>query len=787
QSLGVTALWLLPFYPSPGRDDGYDIADYTAISPELGTLEDFKQFLAEAQRRGLRVITELVLNHTSDQHPWFQRARHAPPGSRERDYYVWSETPEKYLGTRIIFKDFETSNWTWDPVAKAYFWHRFYSHQPDLNFENEDVQNAMMRVVNFWFELGVDGLRLDAVPYLYEEEGTNCESLPETHAYLKKLRAHVDAKFQDRMLLAEANQWPEEVAEYLGPDECHMAFHFPIMPRMFLAVHIEDRFPIADILAQLPKLHETCQWALFLRNHDELTLEMVADEERESMYKAYAVEQRARINMGIRRRLAPLLNNDRRSVELMTGILFSLPGTPVVYYADEIGMGDNMFLGDRDGVRTPMQWSADRNAGFSRANPQRLILPIVTDPEYHYEAINVEAQEQNPNSLLWWTRRMIAIRKRFRAFGRGTLRLLHAENSKVLAYCRELGDERIVIVANLSRFAQHTFLDMTDYLGMVPREVFGDTHFPRVSDEPYSLTLGPRGLYWFALERESAQGLTVGGLDYEPVRIEGESLEALSDDIQGVLRNILPRYLPHQRWWNGGARIRQIDVVDRIEIPSAAEGDPVEVPPESAKSAGPKPLWSLYVLRIDVGGSDPETLIMPLSWLCGADATHVRNHAPQSVLAFYRVTESGASRKGVLAEPLVVPAFRKALVDYLLKSSNAKDTAARLTISWAEDAPPVDIGELVLADTALGRSERWNTILTYDGVIDLKLYRKLDEGESPEVEIARYLTAKGFAGTLPYWAKVTYHPGEASGRRVEATLAVIQGHVHVEGDAWTQA
>src|SRR4051812_24613530 len=420
QDLGVTALWLLPFYPSPLKDDGYDIADYYSINPIYGTLGDFKAFMREAKRRGLRVITELVVNHTSDQHPWFQRSRRAPAGSRERDFYVWSDTPEKYKEARIIFKDFEPSNWTWDPVARAYFWHRFYSHQPDLNFDNPAVHREIMRIFEFWFDLGVDGFRLDAVPYLYEREGTSCENLPETHEYLKKLRAQLDTKYGDRMLLAEANQWPEEAVTYFGSgkgDECHMAFHFPLMPRLFMAVRMEDRVPLVDILEQTPPIPETSQWALFLRNHDELTLEMVTDEERDFMYRVYANDTKARINLGIRRRLAPLLGNDRKRIELLKLLLFSLPGTPVLYYGDEIGMGDNIFLGDRNGVRTPMQWSSDKNAGFSRASPHALYLPIILDPEYHFEAINVEAQRQNPNSLWWWMKRAIALRKRYKIFG----------------------------------------------------------------------------------------------------------------------------------------------------------------------------------------------------------------------------------------------------------------------------------------------------------------------------------------------------------------------------------
>src|SRR5438876_3347501 len=492
--LGVTTIWILPFYPSPLKDDGYDISSYTNVHPAYGTLSDFKRFLREPHRRGMRVVTELVLNHTSDQHPWFQRARRAPPGSHWRDFYVWSNTPEKYKETRIIFKDFEGSNWTWDPVANAYYWHRFYHHQPDLNYDNRLVRKAVVQVMNFWLGMGVDGLRLDAVPYLYEREGTNCENLPETHALLKDIRREVGANFRSRMLLAEANQWPEDATAYFGDgDECHMAFHFPLMPRMFMAVRMEDRFPIIDILAQTPSIPENCQWALFLRNHDELTLEMVTDEDRDYMWRTYASDTQARINLGIRRRLAPLMQNHRGRIHLMNGLLFSFPGTPVIYYGDEIGMGDNIYLGDRNGVRTPMQWSADRNAGFSRANPQQLFLPVIIDPEYHFEALNVEAHHNNPNSLFWWTKRMIALRKRLGVMGRGDVEFLFPDNPKVLAFVRRLGDERVLVVANLSRHAQYVELGLGDFEGMVPIEVLGGTRFPAIGRLPCLLTLGPYG------------------------------------------------------------------------------------------------------------------------------------------------------------------------------------------------------------------------------------------------------------------------------------------------------
>ncbi|HEY0564005.1 MAG TPA: maltose alpha-D-glucosyltransferase, partial [Terriglobales bacterium] len=565
QDLGVTAIWILPFCPSPWRDDGYDIADYTDVHPAYGTLENFKNFLEEAHRRGIRVITELVMNHTSEQHSWFQKSRRAAPGTYWRDFYVWSDTPERYREARIIFKDFEQSNWTWDPVANAYYWHRFFSHQPDLNFDNPEVVKAMFGVLDFWLELGVDGLRLDAVPYLFEREGTNCENLPETHELLKQLRAHIDSKYQDRMILAEANQWPEDSIAYFGNgDECNMAFHFPVMPRLFMGLQMEDRFPITDIMHLTPPIPENCQWAMFLRNHDELTLEMVTDEERDYMYRMYASDRPMRINLGIRRRLAPLLGNDRRRIELLNILLFSLPGTPVIYYGDEIGMGDNFYLGDRNGVRTPMQWNGDRNAGFSRANPQKLHLPVIIDPEYHYETVNVEAQQSNPNSLLWWMKRTLAQRKRTQAFGRGTLKFLNPQNRKVLAFVREYQDERILVVANLSRYPQHVELDLRDYEGMAPMEMFGGTEFPPISQNAYPLTLTPYGYFWISLQARVSDVVDGhrGALDRNVLVIDSFE-EVFSSKMIGDLSRTLPKFLLQRRWfWLRGRKMRTAQAVD---------------------------------------------------------------------------------------------------------------------------------------------------------------------------------------------------------------------------------
>ena len=571
ERLGVGALWLQPFYPSPLRDDGYDIADYTGIHPAYGTLADFRRFLREAHKRGLRVVTELVLNHTSDQHPWFQRARRARPGSPHRDFYVWSEAPDKYRQARIIFKDFEQSNWAWDPVAKAYFWHRFYANQPDLNYDNPAVRRAMLKVVDFWLGLGVDGLRLDAVPYLFERRDTNCENLPETHAFLKELRAHVDASFPDRMLLAEANQWPEDAVAYFGDgDECHMAFHFPIMPRIFMSLWAEDRYPIVDILEQTPAIPESCQWALFLRNHDELTLEMVSDEERDSMYRAYARDARARINLGIRRRLAPLMQNNRRKMELIYILLLSFPGTPILYYGDELGMGDNYHLGDRNGVRTPMQWSPDRNAGFSKANPQSLFLPVIIDPEYHYELVNVETLEHNTSSFLWWMRRLLAAYKAEPALGRGGMRFVRGENPKVLALLRSDGENRLLAVINLSRHAQVAELDLANLAGFTPVDVFGQTRFPVIGREPYVLTMGAFGYFWFRLE--NGHGPQNGETEDACLLLDGAEarsvcdLDVLSEPGGHVLPPALDRIVERLTHLPAGA-VAQIDELT-LDIPS---------------------------------------------------------------------------------------------------------------------------------------------------------------------------------------------------------------------------
>jgi maltose alpha-D-glucosyltransferase / alpha-amylase len=768
QDLGVTAIWLLPFYPSPWRDDGYDISDYTTIHEAYGTLKDFKVFLREAHRRGLKVITELVVNHTSDQHPWFQRARHAEPGSRFRDFYVWSDTPERYADARIIFKDFEASNWTWDPVAKSYFWHRFFHHQPDLNYANERVHKAVIQAMDFWMDLGVDGLRLDAVPYLYEREGTNCENLPETHEFLKKLRAHVEARYPDRMLLAEANQWPEDSIAYFGDgDECHMAFHFPVMPRLFMAIRMEDRFPVVDILQQTPPIPPTCQWATFLRNHDELTLEMVTDEDRDYMYRVYAQDPKARINLGIRRRLAPLLGNDRRRIELMNGLLFSLPGTPVLYYGDEIGMGDNFYLGDRNGVRTPMQWSSDRNAGFSRANPQRLFLPVIIDPEYHYEALNVEAQQGNPHSLLWWTKRLIALRKRHHAFGRGTLEFLMPDNHRVLVFVRRYEDERILVVANLSRFVQHAELDLAEFEGTTPVELFGRTRFPRIGRPCYPLTLGPHGFYWFSLEREPARYerrdravLPDVEIPLLPVDDLWETCFEGSD--RAAFEAALPGLLQGRRWFGGKARtLRQVRIVETIPF----EEDTM------AREA------RLVRLEVDYVDGDPETYALPLAFAGGERAAQLRANQPEALYARLEGEEDG-----VLFDALADRGFCAGLLEAILRRRRFRgeqsELAAFSTAAFREAAEE-DGG--TLPEPTVLRGEQSNTSVVYGDRYILKLFRRLEPGVNPDLEIGRFLTERaGFRHTAEVLGGLEIRRG-----REPYTLAILQRFVANEGDAWS--
>jgi maltose alpha-D-glucosyltransferase/alpha-amylase len=768
RDLGVTAIWLLPFYPSPLRDDGYDIADYCDVHPMYGTLTDFKVFLREAHRRSLRVITELVLNHTSDQHPWFQRARRAKPGSRWRNFYVWSDRPDKYHQARIIFKDVEISNWTGDHTANAYFWHRFFFHQPDLNFDNPEVHQAMRKVVDFWLDMGVDGLRLDAVPYLYEREDTNCENLPETHAFLKELRAHVNAKYENRMLLDEANQWPEDAVAYFGQgegDECHMAFHFPLMPRLFMAVRMEDRTPIVDILEQTPPIPPTCQWALFLRNHDELTLEMMTDEERDYMYRMYAQHRQARLNLGIRRRLAPLLGNDRKRIELLCALLFSLPGTPVLYYGDEIGLGENIYLGDRDGVRTPMQWSSDKNAGFSRANPQSLYLPIILDPEYHYEAVNVEARLANPHSLLWWMRRLLALRKRWRALGEGKCEFLQPENRKILACVLRYEQEIILVAANLSRFVQGVELDLSAFQQMTPTELFGRTEFPVITEQPYFLTFGPHSFYWFSLEMKRAPGTTgsvPGGVARAPeLAVAGRWQGVVAGKPRTELETLLASYLLGQRWFCGREKIVKSVAIKEV-IPMRAG-----TPDESL----------LTFLHVEYLQGDPESYLLPLAFATGSEAERLQQSLPHSVIANLRPAEPGES--GILYDAVGSPGFCKALLDLIIRRRRLKGTQAKVVATRAPILGSMLRGTPTPLEPALCKNDQRNSSVIYGNKLTLKLYRRLEAGVNPELELARVLTAKHFPNAAPVVGALTYVAGDES----RTTMAVLHAFIPQAKDA----
>jgi maltose alpha-D-glucosyltransferase/alpha-amylase len=767
QNLGVTAIWLLPFYPSPMRDDGYDIAEYCAIHANYGKLKDFRAFLRVAHQRGLRVITELVINHTSDQHTWFQRARRAPAGSSRRNFYVWSDTPDKFQEARVIFQDFESSNWSWDARAGAYYWHRFYAHQPDLNYDHPPVHTAVLRVLDFWLKMGVDGLRLDAVPYLYQREGTNCENLPETHAFLKKLRAHIDAHYKNRMLLCEANQWPEDAAAYFSNgDEGHMNFHFPLMPRLFMALRMEDSFPIIDILEQTPRIPDNCQWAIFLRNHDELTLEMVTDEERDYMYRVYADDPQMRLNLGIRRRLAPLLANHRRRIELMNGLLLSLPGSPVIYYGDEIGMGDNFYLGDRDGVRTPMQWNPDRNAGFSQANPQQLYLPVISDPEFHHGVINVEAQEGNRHSLLWWMRRLIALRKRFKAFGRGSLTLLQPENQAVLAFVRRYQDEHILVVANLSRYVQYVELDLAAFAGCEPVEMFGVTPFPPIESAPYSFSLGPHSFYWFYLrpapQPAAGRGDFAAGTAQAPLfRTSGEWLDLFQGRQKSRAEEVLAAFVATQRWFGGKARqLKQARITELIPLPNA------------------KKEALLLFLGMDYIGGESDLYLLPLIYLPAERARESLREHPEALIA--RVKLLDKSEEGVVLDALVSADFCRWMLELIRKRRQTKGRQGELRARSAPALARLLPAGAEIPKPASLRGEQSNSSILYGDQLILKLFRRLPEGVNPDLQIGGYLTAQGF-GHTPALAGFMEYRGPA---REPQTVALLQAYVANQGDAW---
>jgi maltose alpha-D-glucosyltransferase/alpha-amylase len=761
RDLGVTAIWLLPFYPSPMKDDGYDIADYYGIHPEYGSMKDFKEFLREAHRRGLRVITELVLNHTSDQHAWFQRARKAKPGSPWRDFYVWSDTAEKYADARIIFQDFETSNWAWDPVARSYYWHRFYSHQPDLNFENPRVWKMVFKAIDYWMGLGVDGVRLDAVPYLYEREGSNCENLPETYEFLKSLRAHIDGTFRSKMLLAEANQWPEDAVAYFGNgDMCHMAFHFPLMPRMFMAIQMEDNFPIIDMLDQTPVIPESCQWALFLRNHDELTLEMVTDEERDYMYRMYAKDPRARINLGIRRRLLPLLDGDRRKWKLMNILLFSLPGTPVVYYGDEIGMGDNYYLGDRDGVRTPMQWSPDRNAGFSKAGPQQLYLPLVTEPAYHYHTVNVETMERNRSSYFWWIRHLIAMRKHFTAFSRGDMRLLYPDNRKIFAFVREYGEERVLVAVNLSRHPQSVSLDLSPYVGHTPKEMFGKADFLPIKGPSYTLTFGPYGWYLFLLQKEvedAGAGLAGSAAKLSVTERWQRVLEAKARE--ELESEVLTSYIRGCRWFGGKARrIEGLNILETIPVGRSSD------------------VASILMMEVTYTEGLPEMYVLPIAFAHGADARRIMEDLPRAVIC--RLTVDAV--EGVLYDAVHNEPFCQELLSMIARRRRIRTATGELHAYPGSGYKSGLRGREHLLKPQVLDADQSNTSILFGNEFFFKIYRHPGVGVSPELEMSRFLAEKASFAHVPAFAGALELNRKGS---EPITLGILQGLVPNQGDA----
>jgi maltose alpha-D-glucosyltransferase/alpha-amylase len=777
QSLGVNTLWLLPFYPSPQRDDGYDVADYEDVHPSYGTLDDFRAFVAEAHRRGLRVITELVVNHTSDQHPWFQAARQAPKGSPERDFYVWSDDPKLYSGTRIIFTDTEKSNWTWDEVAQQYFWHRFFSHQPDLNFDNPAVIEAVLKTMEFWLEMGVDGFRLDAIPYLIERDGTSNENLRETHDVIKQIRARIDADYPGRLLLAEANMWPEDVREYFGDgDECQMAYHFPLMPRMYMAMAQEDRHPVVEILAQTPEIPANCQWAIFLRNHDELTLEMVTSKERDYMYSMYAADSRARINLGIRRRLAPLLENDEDRIKLMNSLLLSMPGTPVLYYGDEIGMGDNIFLGDRDGVRTPMQWTSDRNGGFSRADPQRLYLPPIQDPIYGFEAVNVEAQAREPSSMLNWTRRLLAVRSSSHAFGRGRFTMLHPGNRKVLAYVREHDGDVILCVANVSRTAQPVELELAAYKGRVPVEMMGRNAFPPIGDLPYLLTLPAHGFFWFRLSTDAApprwhaERLTLDDLpvlvlfdgwnSFFRSRVVPWRIAMAEKTRQQLERELLPRFLLRQRWYAAKA-----EPLERVALVAHAmlEADGQQ--------------WLLALADMH-GAAEPARYFVPLA-IAFEDDDEERARA-LGPTALSKVRQQ--ARMGLLADAMADEPFCRAMVAAIVAGRELRGDGGTLRFVPGATCAAV-VGDALRGPMPLQRlTASSNSISLLGERLFLKAYRRQRAGINPELEMGRHLTdVVGFAHCVPVAGSVEFHAADGA----VWVLAMLQAQVPNQGDAWS--
>jgi maltose alpha-D-glucosyltransferase/alpha-amylase len=763
EDLGINTLWLLPFYPSPLKDDGYDVSDHCDVHPDFGKLADFKLFLKQAHQRGIRVITELILNHTSDQHPWFKRARKSKPGSRYRDYYVWSDTPEKYKDARVIIQNEESSNWTWDAEAKAYYWHRFYRHQPELNYENPEVQLEMIKVVDFWMKLGVDGFRMASVPFLFEQEGTSCENLPQTHAFLKKLRAHIDRHYKHRVLIAEANLWPEDAAAYFGKgDECHMAFNYPLMPRLFLGLRTEDSYPITDIMEQTPSSDTTSQWALFLRNHDELGLEMVTEEEKDYLFKAYATDPNTKFNFGIRRRLAPLLNNDRRKMELLYTILFSLPGTPVIYYGDEIAMGDNIYLGDRHGVRTPMQWNMNVNAGFSTANPQKLYLPIISDPVFRYESVNVAAQDENPSSIIWWMRNVIAMRKRLNLFGRGTTTFIESSNSKILCFLRSYGTQRIIVVANLSQFSQATTLDLSAFKNCDVTEVFSQNRFRNVGEGDYAITLGPYGYYWFQLDATEVRERTDATNELPIFEIEStwSKLHTSYQDKRQFERKILPAFMKKCRWFGGKARVVSKMAVHTM-IPVEVEG------------------MTYYFILVEVHYVQrlPELYFLPLAFIPSGVVLDRVELLPQSVVC--RAESDGES--GFIIDSSYDKTFRDYLFISMDKQVRIKSDEGILEFN-SSVFNRINVTPAI--DSKILKAEQSNTAIIYNDRYFFKFYRKLEREINPDLEIVRFLSEQSSFSYSPRYAG-SVELKDRDGRII--VFGLLQEKVENQGEAWGMA
>jgi maltose alpha-D-glucosyltransferase/alpha-amylase len=759
EDLGINTLWLLPFYPSPLKDDGFDVSEYCDIHPDYGTLADFKLFLKEAHRRGIKVITELILNHTSDQHPWFQKSRRARSGSKYKDYYVWSDTPDKFKQARVMFSDDEASNWSWDNQAKAYFWHRFYRHQPELNFENPEVQLEMIKVIDFWLKMGVDGFRLASVPFLFEEEGTNCENLPQTHAFIKKIRAHIDNHYEDRILMAEANLWPEDAAQYFGDGkECHMSFNYPLMPRLFLGLRTEDSYPIIDIIEQTPATPLNSQWALFLRNHDEIGLDMVTEEEKDYLFKAYATDPNTKHNLGIRRRLAPLLNNDRRKIELLYTILFSLPGTPVLYYGDEIGMGDNIYLGDRFGVRTPMQWNMNINAGFSDANPQKLYLPVITDPVYRYESVNVATHEENPSSLMWWVKNVLAMRKRLNVFGRGDLKFIESSNAKVLAFARTYQNQRMIVVANLSQFSQATILNLAEYKDCDITEVFSQNRFLNVGDGDYSITIGPYGYFWFQADAGEKKDVvsTNTELYLYKTDISWERLFFNYNEVRVFERKILQPFMKKCRWFGGKAKVISKMSIHKV-IPLKVEGE----------------THFLTIIEVDYVQRLPEFYFLPMCFVPTESIFDRIEYTAQSVV-------SRAEIQGVTGF-ILDSSYDKTFRDFLFAGMDRK-------LRVKDDEGTLEFNSSVYAklnsekvESKILKADQSNTAIIYNDQYFFKFYRKIENEINPDLEIVRFLSENtSFRNAPKYAGSIEYRDNEGK----VTVFGLLQEKVENQGDSW---